>query len=359
MKNITIFLFVFLIAVVKAQTVSDYKYIVIPAEFNDFKDNKAYGLSNLLEKSLKAKKYTVLSSTKNDWPSDALMNPCSILNTDLLNDKSMFRNKLILQFKDCNNKVVFNEKGSSMIKEFEPGFQDALKQTLVKIPVSNPTTTVNKIAETTFTEPIKKELQGSKEAILQTSNVVRYSNGTISVQKIQIDNNQFILVDGNSSVPFATFKSTTKEGVFNEKGSSMIKEFEPGFQDALKQTLVKIPVSNPTTTVNKIAETTFTEPIKKELQDSKEAILQTSNVMRYSNGTRSVQKIQIDNSQFILVDGNSSVPFATLKSTTKEGVFRVKLGSGESTIGYYENANIVIELPKANGDYIKEVFVAK
>ena len=147
--------------------------------------------------------------------------------------------------------------------------------------------------------------------------------------------------------------------VFNEKGSSMIKEFEPGFQDALKQTLVKIPVSNPTTTVNKIAETTFTEPIKKELQDAKEAILQTSNVVRYSNGTRSVQKIQIDNSQFILVDGNSSVPFATLKSTTKEGVFRVKLGSGESTIGYYENANIVIEMPKANGDYIKEVFAAK
>lgn len=252
MKNITIFLFVFLIAVVKAQTVSDYKYIVIPAEFNDFKDNKAYGLSNLLEKSLKAKKYTVLSSTKNDWPSDALMNPCSILNTDLLNDKSMFRNKLILQFKDCSNKVIFTEKGNSMIKEFEPGFQDALKQTLVKIPVSNPTTIVSKVAETTSTEPFKKQLQGSKEAILQTSNVVRYSNGT-----------------------------------------------------------------------------------------------------------RSVQKIQIDNSQFILVDGNSSVPFATLKSTTKEGVFRVKLGSGESTIGYYENANIVIEMPKANGDYIKEVFAAK
>ena len=252
MKNITIFLFVFLIAVVKAQTVSDYKYIVIPAEFNDFKDNKAYGLSNLLEKSLKAKKYTVLSSTKNDWPSDALINPCSILNTDLLNDKSMFRNKLILQFKDCSNKVIFTEKGNSMIKEFEPGFQDALKQTLVKIPVSNPTTIVSKVAETTSTEPFKNELQGSKEAILQTSNVVRYSNGTISVQKIQIDN-----------------------------------------------------------------------------------------------------------SQFILVDGNSSVPFATLKSTTKEGVFRVKLGSGESTIGYYENANIVIEMPKANGDYIKEVFAAK
>ncbi|WP_313099125.1 hypothetical protein [Epilithonimonas sp.] len=252
MKNISIFLLVFLISVVKSQTVSDYKYVVIPPEFNDFKDNKAYGLGNLLEKSLKAKKYTVLPATKSEWPSEALMNPCGILNAELLNDKSMFRNKLILQFKDCSNKVIFTEKGNSMIKEFEPGFQDALKQTLVKIPVSNPTTIVNKVAETTFTEPFKNELQGSKEAILQTSNAVRYSNGTLTVQKIQIDYSQFILVDGNSSVPFATFKSTTKEGVF-----------------------------------------------------------------------------------------------------------RVKLGFGESTIGYYENANIVIEMPKAKGDYAKEVFVAK
>lgn len=252
MKRISILLSIFFVILAKAQTISDYKYIVIPAEFNDFKDNKAYGLSNLLEKSLKAKKYTVLPETKNDWPSDALMNPCSILNIDLLDDKSMFRNKLILQFKDCSNKVVFNEKGSSMIKEFEPGFQDALKQTLAKIPASNPTTVVNKVAETTSAEPVKKDLRGSEEEIMRTSNAVRYSNGTMTVQKIQIDN-----------------------------------------------------------------------------------------------------------SQFILVDGNSSVPFATLKSTTKEGVFRVKLGSGESTIGYYENANIVIEMPKANGDYTKEVFVAK
>ena len=252
MKKLSVLFSIFLIVLIKSQTVSDYKYIVIPSEFTDFKDSKSFGLTTIIEKSLRSKKYVVLSESKSEWPSEALQNPCGILSADLSDDSNMFRNKLILQFKDCNNKVVFNEKGSSMIKEFEPGFQDALKQTLVKIPVSNPTTTVNKIAETTSTEPIKKQLQDSKETILQTSNFVRYSNGTISVQKIQIDN-----------------------------------------------------------------------------------------------------------SQFILVDGNSSVPFATLKSTTKEGVFRVKLGSGESTIGYYENANIVIEMPKANGDYIKEVFAAK
>ncbi|GGG61110.1 hypothetical protein [Epilithonimonas arachidiradicis] len=251
MRNISIFLFVFVIAVIKAQVVSDYRYVVIPAEFNDFKENRTYGLSNQLEKTLKAKKYTVLPATKNDWPSDALMNPCSILNAELLDDKSMFRNKLILQFKDCSNKIVFTEKGSSTIKEFEPGYQDALKQILTKIPASNPTVTVNKLAETTASEPVKKELQGSKETILQTSNAVRYSNGTLALQKIQIDNSQFILVDSNSSVPFATFKSTAKKDVY-----------------------------------------------------------------------------------------------------------RVKLGSGESTIGYYENGNIVIEMPKSNGEFANEIFTA-
>ncbi|WP_185148731.1 hypothetical protein [Chryseobacterium mulctrae] len=57
-----------------------------------------------------------------------------------------------------------------------------------------------------------------------------------------------------------------------------------------------------------------------------------------------------------MVDGNSSVPFATFKETTKKDVFRVKLGSGESTTGYYENGNLVIEIPKGNDEYSKEVF---
>ena len=71
-----------------------------------------------------------------------------------------------------------------------------------------------------------------------------------------------------------------------------------------------------------------------------------------------LQKIQIADDQFILVDGNSSVPFATFKSTAKKDVYRVKLGTGESTIGYYDNGNIVIEMPKNNGEFSNEIFKA-
>jgi hypothetical protein len=248
MKRISIFLSIFLVLLIKAQNLSDYKYVVIPSEFNDFKENRSYGLSTFLDRSLKSKKYIVLSETKSQWPQDALMNPCKIVSADILDDKSMFRNKVILQFKDCNSKVVYSEKGSSTIKEYEPGFQDALRLVLVKIPVSNPSPEIQKVQESKQVEETKN---GNEVKIAQTPTAQKYKNGSLNLQKIQIDGNQFILVDGNSSVPFATFKATTKQDVF-----------------------------------------------------------------------------------------------------------RVKLGSGESTIGYYENGNIVIEIPKNNGEFSKEIFSA-
>lgn len=250
MKKILGLLSVFLLVAINAQTVGDYKYVMIPSEFSTLKEN--YGMDTILRNSLKSKKYIVLSAEKSNWPNDALINPCKILNADVLNEKSLLRNKISLQFRDCNNKIIYSEKSSSTIKEFEPGFQDAMRQAAAKIPVSNPDNT------SVGTAP---------------------ANETIAMQ-------------------------TTNSGA-NSKA----------------------------------------QDIKKSAQ-------------KYSKGNLTLQKIQIDESQFILVDGNSSVPFATFKTTAKNDVFRVKLASGESTLGYYENGNIVIEIPLNTGDFVKEVFIA-
>lgn len=233
-----------------AQKVSDYKYVVVPSSLESFKKNN-YGLSAFLTKSLKSKQYVVISENRGQWPEEANVNPCSVLNADLVNDSSFLRNRIILEFKDCNSKVISSEKGNSSIKEYEEGFKDALSKALVNISISKP------VENTTF----KQEVQVVKETVQETPKV--------SEQKSQ-----------------------------------------------------------------------------------------ASKAEKYSNGKISLQKIQIDASQFILVDGNSSVPFATFKETTKKDVFRVKLGSGESTTGYYENGNLVIEIPKGNDEYSKEVFSA-
>lgn len=147
--------------------------------------------------------------------------------------------------------------------------------------------------------------------------------------------------------------------VSSAKGASNIKEYKEGYQDALKQTFVSISPANPVaqTSPAKVQEAVTTTSAQTVANNSSSLVDNTA--LKFSNGKTDLQKIQIDNSQFILVNSNSSSPFATFKATTKSDVFRVKLQNGESTLGYYENGNIVIEMPVSGGDYSKEIFYKK
>lgn len=243
------------------QKVSDYAYVSVPEKFTSFKGD--YGLEAFLKKSLKGKKYVTIPGDKRDWPSEVKDNPCSVINADVLNDSSLLRNKVLLQFKDCNDKVVLSSKGSSNTKEFVAGYNEALQQSLIAVPVSNPV-----------------------------------NMGSVNTQP--------------------TIVNEVKDVVASTASAS---------------------------TVNS-ASVTPVSPAEKKAE-------------RYSNGKLELQKIQIDQDQFILADHNSSVPFATFKATAKKDVFRVKLANGDSTIGYFEGKNIIIELPQANGEYAKEVFSGK
>ncbi|MDQ0595650.1 hypothetical protein QFZ37_004019 [Chryseobacterium ginsenosidimutans] len=248
MKKLTILVLTACSMLAFGQKVSDYKYISLPSKFETFKED--FGLSELLTKTLRSKNYTVIPSDKLQWPSDAQSNPCNVLMADVINDSGFLRNKVLVQFKDCNEKVVSSIKGSSNVKEFKEGFQDALKQTYVSISPANPTIQPqSKVQETTLT---------------------------------------------NTQVATSTVSTSTDTGA-----------------------------------------------------------------QKFSNGKMDLQRIQIDNSQFILVGSNSSLPFATFKATTKNDVFRVKLQNGDSTLGYFENGNIVIEIPQGNGEYSKDVFSKK
>lgn len=254
MKKISMLVLAICSTAAFAQKVSDYKYVMIPEKFQTFKNS--YGLEAHLAKALQGKKYEVLTEGMDKWPAEARNNSCNVVNAEVINDKSLFTNKVILQFKDCNKKLIFESKGRSDIKEFEEGFADALKQAMMQVGVSNPVAMLP----------------------ARTSEVAQ------NVQNVQ-----------NS-------------------------------------------VSEPETTT-----TTTT----------------ASTANNYSNGKEALQKIQVDAHQFILAKSGSSVPFAVFKTTSKKDVFIVKLADGNTTIGYFENGNVVIDMPQADGRYSKEVFKGK
>ena len=232
-----------------AQKVSDYKYVMIPEKFQTFKNS--YGLEASLAKALQGKKYEILPEAMDKWPTVARNNSCNVVTAEVVNDKNLFTNKVILQFKDCNKKVIFESKGRSDIKEFEEGFADALKEALTKVGVSSPV------------------------------------------------------------------------------------EMLPSRTPDAAQTVVHNTTAEPSTS----------------------SAAPAANA--YSNEKSDLQKIQVDANQFILAKSGSSVPFAVFKTTSKKDVFLVKLADGNTTIGYFENGNIVIDMPLGDGRYSKEVFAGK
>lgn len=254
-KRAGILIFTFSCLVAFGQKVADYKYIAVPQKFKDF-EKESYGLENFLSKNLTSKKYVIISSDKSKWPAE-VGNPCNVLNAEVLNTSSFLKNKVVVQFKDCNDKTISEAKGGSSIKEFQEGYSDALRDALVGVTPSNPTVNLAAVEST------------------QQINVVKE----------------------------AATQAQTKE----------------------------------------TSSTTFT----------------TSTATKFTNGKINLQKIQLDKDQFILADANSSVPYATFKVTAKKDVFRVKLANGESTLGYLENGNIIIEIPQTNGDFSREVFTGR
>lgn len=250
MKKTLVIIMAVYSAAVFGQKVSDYKYVSIPQKFETFKGN-TFGLEAFLAKGLAAKNYTVLPAHIDQWPAEAKDNSCNIVNAEVINDKSLFTNKVIVQFKDCNKKVIFESKGRSDIKEFETGYPDALKDALLKVASSNPV------------------------------------------------------------------------------------EMLPAVQKKVSDQVAS--VSEP------VAQSTSVAPT----------------AGNFSNGKTDVQKIQIDASQFILAKSGSSVPFAVFKNSSKKDVFIVKLADGNSTVGYFENGSIVIDIPQSDGRYTKEVFTGK
>lgn len=258
MKKLSILMLAICSTAIFGQKVSDYKYVLIPEKFESFK-GESYGLEEALAKALKNKKYEVLPANIDQWPSEAKDNSCNVMKADVLNVKSMFKNKLMLVVKDCNNKVLLESNGSSSIKEFEEGLADALKMALINVGNSNPVA-----------------MQPAKN---------------------------------HASMASTTIADNTA-------------------QSSVSETAVSVPATG-------------------------------SSTGNYSNGKVDVQKIQIDANQFILAKSGSSVPFAIFKTTSKKDVFLVKLSDNTTTIGYFENGNIVIDIQQADGRSSKEIFTQK
>lgn len=230
MKKIVLLFILFNFVSLSAQEVSDYPYIIIPKKFSDFNEGQ-YSLNGAARVLLLKKGYTVLPEAREYWADEAQQNPCMVLKLDVKKVKSFFKNKLKINFQDCNFQTIASIEKSSDIKEYKEGFLDALKKAISQIqeakPMAYTPTESKKTVTIVTTETTKENLEGfpvkkeTKTTVInngeeETKTKVLASDWS-SIKRVPLQNGEFKIEDTRNQGHYMQFYPTAKPGVYHVK----------------------------------------------------------------------------------------------------------------------------------------------
>ena len=128
MKACTLFIFVLFAAAGYSQnTISNYKYVVVPDKFDFSREDNQYGLNITTKLLLEQKGFTVFMGNEQP-PAPAVAGKCNALKAEVVQRKGFLVTNLTLLLKDCQGNIVFKSKeGKSREKEFQTAYDLALR----------------------------------------------------------------------------------------------------------------------------------------------------------------------------------------------------------------------------------------
>ena len=237
MKNIILVLFLTMSNIFvfgQEKKVNNYKFILVPDQFDFLKQKDEYKTSSLTKFLLKKNGFTVVLNSE-QYPKDLRDNPCSGLKALVLDKSSMFKIKVILELRDCNGKLLYtSEEGVSRLKEFKKGFQEAIR---------NAHASMNDVFYKPFLlETISKDKKEFKlEVELPVINNIEESVSVVPINNLAIPttlyaqpiDKGFQLINSKPTVVFVILKTKVKDvfilkdknGVLYKKEGVWIAEF--------------------------------------------------------------------------------------------------------------------------------------
>ncbi|MFC4739456.1 hypothetical protein ACFO3U_05570 [Flavobacterium ponti] len=206
MKKI-IFLSVFLLSMLTVAQ-ENYEIIIMPKKFDFLREENQYNLNVLCKSFFEKEGYTVYY--ENDiMPNEVANNRCNALFLNLVENNSLFKTKVKVELKDCqNNLISFSEEGESREKNLSRAYNDATRYALKSM--EGYTKFKNAYASTSDKKEKIEEIKSPQpEVIAAVSEKIPNENNTInSVLYSKIAKNGYNLVDVNGVVKFELFKTS-------------------------------------------------------------------------------------------------------------------------------------------------------
>lgn len=249
-RIITFCIVLFSTQFILAQTeLNNYKYTVVPLQYDFLKGKDAYRLNTLTKYLFKEQGFVVFYSEQEQLPNDLNRNRCLGMYVDVIKPKGGFlKTKLQILIKDCNGNLIHSsEVGESREKEYKAAYHEALRRAFKSIetlqysynPKTSEVTATSipekvevavpeppkveappkpKVVETSKT-PVKKPAESPK--VITTSESIKATSSSIYGLVAKPTGNGFLLVDndGNSVM---TLLKTSSDTIFIVDGKSAV-----------------------------------------------------------------------------------------------------------------------------------------
>ncbi|RWX02302.1 hypothetical protein [Flavobacterium cerinum] len=211
-----------------AQSLNDYKYVIVPERFEFLKEANKYNLNSLTKMIFSKPGFETYFST-DKMPDELALDKCKALYADLLNESGILTTGVVLVLKDCDGRVVFKSmKGSSKEKSYQKAYHESLREASASVNLINYKYSGKEIVSSWTKTPAKNVPAAQQAATPITVN----NENVLFAQPIT---NGYQLVDSTPKVILKIFKtsqqdsytavSDSKNGVVFKRGNDWIFEY--------------------------------------------------------------------------------------------------------------------------------------
>lgn len=110
-----------------------YEYVIVPSQFDFQKSQNQFNINLLVKSFFESEGFTVYYDT-DELPNELVNNRCKAIYANAIQDSNMFSTKIIVQIKDCQNKILIESfEGTSREKAYEAAYKEAFQFALTSL----------------------------------------------------------------------------------------------------------------------------------------------------------------------------------------------------------------------------------
>jgi hypothetical protein len=250
MKKTTTLLLLLLANYCFAQTVNDYKAVIVPVKYDFLKNQNEYRLNTVTKFNLQ--KAGFVAFYNNEAMANEYNDRCSVLYVNVIKESGLLITKLYVTFSDCKGTLVYQSPiGKSKEKDFELAYIEALDSAFQS--VYDLQYKYNGTNRDTVIQDKKVEIDVQRNTeVAQENKIILGQSALIGANVVVAERiaNGYLLIDSESSkVVLKLLKtsneaifiaqSKTRNGVVVRKGSEMVFEYYENDELVLEKLNVK------------------------------------------------------------------------------------------------------------------------